>query len=285
MIRVVCRTRTTRTRLPCLVSGRLSKNAIVETLGESERSPRMRSGVFHRYRDPGVGLGGKGASSQRARTLVCRGSCVLGAARKDNMTQEPGLLMTMLGYINESTKWVVSALVFVMVLGRRDEKTAWCVIGGVMTAFVCRVLKYAINASRPASSVRSDPGMPSSHASTLAFLTMFPFLMLLEKPGGYQYVSAWCLPVGGLVLTSLRVVLGYHTIPQITVGWILGASMAYLWVRLGVDHALPWLMSSLTGRAFLGMTTCAFMALFAVKNVRRWMKESTHDDPHDHDER
>lgn len=186
-------------------------------------------------------------------------------------------IMRILWYINESTKWVVSALVFGILLVRRDETTAWCIIGGVVTAIVCRMLKFIINASRPSSSTRSDPGMPSSHASTLSFLSMFPSLMLMRPEGRHDLSSAvllaWIIPLGGLFLTSLRVILGYHTVPQVSVGWFLGTMMAYAWVRFGVDLALPFLMSSMVGRLFLTATTCGFMALFAVKNVLRWIKE------------
>jgi hypothetical protein len=46
-----------------------------------------------------------------------------------------------------------------------------------------------------------------------------------------------------------------------------------MWLRLGIDLALPYLMSSMMGKLLLAVTTFAFMALFAVKNVLRWMKE------------
>jgi len=181
--------------------------------------------------------------------------------------------MRMLWYINESTKWVVSALVFGILLGRRDETTAWCIIGGVITAILCRMLKFIINASRP-SSIKSDPGMPSSHASTLAFLSAFPSLLVLQGQHGLSsFLIAWSLPMGGIFLTSLRVILGYHTVPQVVVGWILGTTMAYVWLRFGIDLALPYLMSSMMGKLVLTVSTCGFMALFAVKNVFRWMKE------------
>jgi len=183
-------------------------------------------------------------------------------------------LMRLLWYINESTKWLVSALVFGILLGKRDETTAWCIIGGVITAIVCRTLKFLINASRPPSSAKSDPGMPSSHASTLAFLSVFPSLLVLQAQHGLSsFLIAWSLPMGGIFLTSLRVILGYHTVPQVVVGWILGTIMAYMWLRLGIDLALPYLMSSMMGKLLLAVTTFAFMALFAVKNVLRWMKE------------
>lgn len=183
-------------------------------------------------------------------------------------------LMRMLWYINESTKWVVSSLVFGILLWKRDETTAWCIIGGVITAIACRTLKFLINASRPSSSVKSDPGMPSSHASTLAFLSVFPSLVVLQARHGLSsFLLAWSLPMGAIFLTSLRVILGYHTVPQVVVGWMLGATIAYTWLRFGIDLALPYLMSFMMGKMLLTVTTLAFMALFAVKNVLRWMKE------------
>jgi dolichyldiphosphatase len=191
----------------------------------------------------------------------------------------PSRVMHALGYINESTKWVVSGMAFAILLGRRDEITAWCIIGGVISAIICRFLKFAINASRPAAARKKDPGMPSSHACTLGFLSMYPFLMVLESSKSStnalsMVTLALALPLGGLFLTSLRVLLGYHTIPQVIVGWCLGSSIAFTWLHFGLQIALPFLMSHVVGRYLLLGLTCAFVALFAIKNVMRWRKES-----------
>ena len=233
----------------------------------SSSSSSSSSPMDTEYYSPGNTAGDGGQKKQKNTAEYYKNTYKRGGTAEQNF-------MRLLWCINESTKWVVSALVFGILLGKRDETTAWCIIGGVITAILCRVLKFIIQASRPSSSVRSDPGMPSSHASTLAFLSAFPSLMVLEGHHGLSsFLLAWSLPMGGIFLTSLRVILGYHTVPQVVVGWLLGTTMAYVWLRVGVDLALPYLMSSMMGRLVLTVSTFGFMALFAVKNVLRWMKE------------
>lgn len=186
--------------------------------------------------------------------------------------------LSVLAYINESTKWVVSGIAFTILISKRDEITAWCIIGGVISAILCRMLKLMINASRPPNARKSDPGMPSSHASTLAFLSMYPSMMLLEHSPGVEVATsnvalACSLVAGGVFLTCLRVILGYHTWPQVVVGWLLGSSVAIVWQYMGVNIILPYLMSHAVGRWGLTLSTCGFVALFAVKNVLRWARE------------
>lgn len=208
-------------------------------------------------------------------TVVC-------ASPKDDCNstaqEETRGALSVLAYINESTKWVVSGIAFTILIGKRDESTAWCIIGGVISAIVCRTLKFVINASRPLNARKSDPGMPSSHASTLAFLSMYPSMMLLEHSSGVKVAMsnvalASGLIAGGVFLTSLRVVLGYHTWPQVVVGWCLGSFVAILWQYIGVSIVLPYLISHAVGRWGLTLTTCGFVALFAIKNVLRWVRE------------
>lgn len=165
--------------------------------------------------------------------------------------------------VNKLTKWVVSATVFASLVARRfDSLTQWYIIGGVVTAIVCRAAKFAINASRPDTSYRKDPGMPSSHASTLGFLSVFPHLMMSSS-------WAWLLPVGGAFLAYLRVTQGYHTYPQVIVGWALGSTMAVAWRSAG-RVVLPTLTETSVGRLGLAGACLFFMGLFTVKNVLRW---------------
>ncbi|MEO2193900.1 MAG: phosphatase PAP2 family protein [bacterium] len=174
----------------------------------------------------------------------------------------PASLPARLQYrINKLTKWVVSASVCAsLVLRGFDALTQWYIVGGVVSAILCRWLKFAINASRPGSSYRSDPGMPSSHASTLGFLSVFPYVMMSDN----RY--AWLLPAGGGFLAYLRVSQGYHTHAQVIVGWLLGTSIAVAWREAG-RVALPYLAQTAAGRVGLAAACLFFMGLFTVKNV------------------
>lgn len=184
--------------------------------------------------------------------------------------------MKLLHAINESTKWVVSGLAFASLLGNRDALTAWCIIGGVINAMLCRFLKFAINASRPSAARKRDPGMPSSHACSLGFLSIFVSLALYHSTADFGWFASLPVlpPVLGAFLTSLRVILGYHTVPQVLVGWILGSSTSWVWYHMGVNKILPLLEETIVGSYCLILATCTFVALFAVKNVLRWHRES-----------
>ncbi len=185
-------------------------------------------------------------------------TCTASTAPEDDGSSLPARLQY---HINKLTKWVVSASVFAsLVLRGFDALTQWYIVGGVTSAIICRSLKFAINASRPGSSYRSDPGMPSSHASTLGFLSVFPFVMMSGN------VYAWLLPAGGGFLAYLRVSQGYHTYSQVVVGWLLGTSIAVAWREAG-RVALPYLARTVAGRVGLAAACLFFMGLFTVKNV------------------
>lgn len=71
-----------------------------------------------------------------------------------------------------STKWFVTATCVIALLWRRDAFTCSYIIGGAGSGVLAKVLKYVLNQSRP-TSVAPDPGMPSSHAMNLFYLTYF----------------------------------------------------------------------------------------------------------------
>jgi len=175
-----------------------------------------------------------------------------------------------LSLVNDATKWVVSGVVFLMLLVKRDEVTAWCVIGSIVAAFTCRALKFAINASRPPRAKKIDPGMPSSHACTLGFLSAFASFVMMDQSMPTSIAAS--LLILGLFLTYLRVLLGYHTFPQVVVGWILGSTIAVAW-HAGGNLLLPQIMANSAGQVGLTVVTCIFVGLFALKNVMRWRHE------------
>jgi dolichyldiphosphatase len=200
----------------------------------------------------------------------------------------------LLNTINESTKWMVSAAVFSTLAVRRDLICAWWVLGSILAAVLCRGLKFALNEARPPTARKADPGMPSAHANSLGFLAMF--VSVWAAHNGTARTSASIsdlisstlfststsplifflslgIPALGLFLTWLRVALGYHTVEQVAVGWLLGSSIAVGWWYFGIKKALPLLvlMPELQF-ALYGVTTIA-ITLFSVSNVGRWIKE------------
>ncbi|GIL75054.1 hypothetical protein Vretimale_7744 [Volvox reticuliferus] len=181
----------------------------------------------------------------------------------------------LLSTINELTKWAVSMAVFAVLLLRRDVAVAWCVLGSIIASFLNKALKYVINEQRPPSARKADPGMPSSHANSLAFLGVYTALALAQGAAPVSTGSAAAAAISALsvFLTWLRVRLGYHTFPQVLVGYGLGAATAVAWYQLGTGHALKALAERPEQRLALYGCTALAVALFAVRNVMAWFKE------------
>ncbi|KAG1673878.1 hypothetical protein FOA52_012903 [Chlamydomonas sp. UWO 241] len=182
-----------------------------------------------------------------------------------------------LSAINEATKWVVSAAAGLFLLLHHDAPVMWCLLGSIFASFVNKGLKYAINEQRPASARKADPGMPSSHANSLAFLATYSAaaLLLAAPQQAAQARAGGAASIVGLslFLTWLRVVLGYHTVLQVVVGYSVGAASALGWLALGTQHVLPSLPDHPAAACALVWATYAAAAVFAGKNVGAWVKQ------------
>lgn len=77
-----------------------------------------------------------------------------------------------------------------------------------------------------------------------------------------------------IYLTWLRVVMGYHTIAQVAVGWVLGSGVASSWWLVGHRKVLPYLAASnpVYSTFLYGLTVVA-VVVFSCTNVRRWVEE------------
>ncbi|KAK4417435.1 Lipid phosphate phosphatase epsilon 2, chloroplastic [Sesamum alatum] len=66
--------------------------------------------------------------------------------------------------LNALSKWFFSALSAAIILWRHDAGALWAATGVVFNIVLSITLKKILNQERPISTLRSDPGMPSSHA-------------------------------------------------------------------------------------------------------------------------
>lgn len=173
-------------------------------------------------------------------------------------------LLAILNFINDSTKWVVTLTAGGVLAWHHDIYVSWCLVGSVVAVFVCKALKKAINIQRPAYARKQDPGMPSSHASSLAYLAVY--LAVAWQPAQSAFASS------GLVLAALliplRVILGYHTVPQVLVGTGLGAASAGTWHALGKHAVLPVLETNEACRQLLAAATVAALVCYTVAVLR-----------------
>ncbi|PIA24760.1 hypothetical protein AQUCO_35900002v1 [Aquilegia coerulea] len=75
--------------------------------------------------------------------------------------------------INEISKWLVIASYIAVIFWKHDAEALWLATGSLMNSWLSIILKHIINHDRPASTLRSDPGMPSSHAQSIFFVVAF----------------------------------------------------------------------------------------------------------------
>lgn len=68
---------------------------------------------------------------------------------------------------------MVAALFGSVLLLRHDGAALWAVIGSVSNSALSVALKRILNQERPVATLRSDPGMPSSHAQSISFISVF----------------------------------------------------------------------------------------------------------------
>jgi dolichyldiphosphatase len=175
-----------------------------------------------------------------------------------------------LSLVNESTKWIVSSIAALFLVFKHDSSVMWALLGSIVSSFLNKALKKAINQARPDNARKADPGMPSSHAHSLAFLGTYSSLALAQY---HSNEAALALLFTSIFLTWLRVVLGYHTYPQVIVGFGLGSATAIGWRMFGSKSALPFLDAEPAYGKALQITTYAFGLLFAARNLLPWLKE------------
>ncbi|XP_056851036.1 lipid phosphate phosphatase epsilon 2, chloroplastic-like isoform X2 [Raphanus sativus] len=118
-------------------------------------------------------------------------------------------------FANRLSKWVVVGALFGSILFlRHDGASLWAVIGSLSNCLLSVTLKRILNQERPVATLRSDPGMPSSHAQSISFISLFTLFSVMEWLGTNPLSLFLC----GLILafasyfTWLRVSQKLHTI-------------------------------------------------------------------------
>lgn len=75
--------------------------------------------------------------------------------------------------IGSTAQPVVASAVAITLITRRDVATYLWVAGSILNAALSKILKRIINEARPEGARTADPGMPSSHAMSLFFLSVY----------------------------------------------------------------------------------------------------------------
>ncbi|KAK2411213.1 Phosphatidic acid phosphatase (PAP2) family protein [Trifolium repens] len=161
--------------------------------------------------------------------------------------------------LNRLTKWIVSALFGVFVIWRHDAEALWFAGGSVVNAILSVLLKQILNQKRP-STVKSDPGMPSSHSQSIFFAVMFIILSSVEllRVNAFTITSSCLALAFGSYLSYLRVSQKLHTVSQVVVGAVVGSIFSILWYWLWNAFVIDAFVSSLWVRIIVILGSVAF---------------------------
>ncbi|CAN4083323.1 unnamed protein product [Withania somnifera] len=136
--------------------------------------------------------------------------------------------------LNSLSKWLMAAVFGSIFLWRHDMETLWATSGGVLNACLSVALKSTLNHERPVSTLRSDPGMPSSHAQSIFYTVAFCIISMVKYFGfnGITAVTSVLIFAMGLYFSWLRVSQRLHTLNQVAVGAVLGFCFSIFWFWL-----------------------------------------------------
>ncbi|KAL8477860.1 hypothetical protein ACS0TY_029953 [Phlomoides rotata] len=177
--------------------------------------------------------------------------------------------------LNNLSKWLIAAAFGSIIIWRHDAEAVWAVMGSVINAMLCLALKQLLNQERPNSTLRSDPGMPSSHAQSITYTTMFIVLSIVEWYG----INALTTTLNGLLIllgsyfTWLRVSQNLHTVSQVVVGAIIGSSFSFLWFWSWKAYVLNLFVSFLWVRLLIIVAATAFLLNHLYYSYRSLMEE------------
>ncbi|KAK7367364.1 hypothetical protein VNO80_09376 [Phaseolus coccineus] len=176
--------------------------------------------------------------------------------------------------LNRLSKWIVTALFGGFILWRHDAEALWFTAGSILNALLSVLLKHILNQERP-STLKSDPGMPSSHAQSIFFAVFFVILSGVEWLG----LNVFTIALSGLVLTFgsffsyLRVSQQLHTVSQVVVGAIIGSIFSILWYWLWNGFILDVFVSYLWVRIVVVLGSVGLCIGFVLFAIRYWLQD------------
>ncbi|XP_048533451.1 lipid phosphate phosphatase epsilon 2, chloroplastic-like isoform X1 [Triticum urartu] len=177
--------------------------------------------------------------------------------------------------LNGMSKWLVAGSFAFVALWKRDSEIMWALMGAQANSMLSSVLKKLLNHERPAPALRSDPGMPSSHAqsifyaATLLVLSVFYWL-------GTNYLA---MIIGATTIASasylswLRISQRLHTLNQVLVGATVGSAFSTMWFALWHLFVREAFASSLWVKIPVGLGSEVFCVAFVVYIIRQWFKD------------
>ncbi|CAN7126044.1 unnamed protein product [Brassica rapa subsp. narinosa] len=173
---------------------------------------------------------------------------------------------------NRLSKWVVAAVFGSVLLLRHDGAALWAVIGSVSNSALSVALKRILNQQRPVATLRSDPGMPSSHAQSISFISLFSVMEWLGTNQLSLFLTALILALASYFVW-LRVSQKLHTASQVVVGAIVGSVYSTLWHITWNSLVLQAFASSFSVQVAVFTVAAASALGFAVYVLLNWFKD------------
>ncbi|KAL5168593.1 Lipid phosphate phosphatase epsilon 2, chloroplastic [Glycine soja] len=176
--------------------------------------------------------------------------------------------------LNRMSKWIVTALFGGFILWRHDAEAFWFTAGSVLNAMLSVLLKRILNQERP-STLKSDPGMPSSHAQSIFFTVFFVILSGVEWLGlnGFTIAISASVLTFGSFFSYLRVSQQLHTVSQVVVGAAIGSIFSILWYWLWNGYMLDAFVSSLWVRIIVVLGSAGLCIGFVLFAIRYWLQD------------
>ncbi|CAL0311485.1 unnamed protein product [Lupinus luteus] len=175
--------------------------------------------------------------------------------------------------LNRLSRWIVTVLMGCFILWRHDAEALWFGAGAILNVLLSVWLKRILNQERP-TTLKSDPGMPSSHAQSIFFAAFFVILWSVGRIG----LNVFTIFVSGLVLASgsffsyLRVSQKLHTMSQVVVGAAIGSIFSTLWYWLWNAFLLDVFISSIWVRIVVVLGSAGLCLGFFIFTIPHWLQ-------------
>ncbi|XP_075490212.1 lipid phosphate phosphatase epsilon 2, chloroplastic isoform X2 [Primulina tabacum] len=153
------------------------------------------------------------------------------------------------------------------------QATLNSLVGSVTNVTLSTALKRILNQERPTSTLKSDPGMPSSHAQSIFYTITFLNLSMVEWYGLNGVTTTLCVFFFtlGSFMSWLRVSQQFHTISQVVVGAVLGSIFCILWFWSWKSYVLNLFASYVWVRIVVVVGSVAFSGGFIYHVIQSWI--------------
>ncbi|KAL5704695.1 dolichyldiphosphatase [Ranunculus cassubicifolius] len=162
--------------------------------------------------------------------------------------------------VDRFSKWLLAILFGAFFIWKHDAESSWAAMGSVVNFCLSVALKYLLNQQRPVPTLRSNPGMPSSHAQIVFYAVSYVTLSMIRFRGltmATMLFGAFILASGSYI-SWLRVSQKHHTISQVCVGAVTGAVFSIFWFQAWHACVLKAFDASLSVQYIVALGSVAF---------------------------